>query len=152
MLKKSKVDCSRLMRTGGLAAVTYGQACTGVSPTMLHTLWVTVATMISSPSGKAGQNLDLASMLADTTATGQTDPPFVAHVIPLQTFAKAVFHQSAPLRMIASLVAQQPAKQLAAAAPWRHATGPVGAAIATAARIGWRIQDAITMITHDAPP
>ena len=58
-LRKMGVDTARLLRTGGGAAMTYGQATAGVSPTMLRRQR-RVAASISVPGhGISGQNLDL---------------------------------------------------------------------------------------------
>ena len=76
------------MRTGGTAALTYGQAITGVASAALCTQRRAVARAVAPPTGFSGQDLDLALILADEAPSGRTDPAFEAHIAPVVTWAK----------------------------------------------------------------
>ena len=73
------VSITKLLNTGGVAALTYGTEITGVSPTMLHEQRTSAATVILPASGVGKQDLDIALALADESAKQRTDPAFAAH-------------------------------------------------------------------------
>ena len=86
--------CSKvLLRTGGIAALTFGQAVTGVSNHTLLQQRRAAAAAAAPRSGAAGQDLDLALVLADGGPRGRADPAFEAHTQPIVTWAEAVWHR-----------------------------------------------------------
>ncbi len=70
-LRRAGVDTARLLRTGGNAAMTYGQAIMGVSNTLLRAQRRAAAAAAGPATGTAGQNLDLALLLADGANGGR---------------------------------------------------------------------------------
>ena len=88
MLRKAGVDTSRVLRTGGVAALTFGQSPLGVSPSILVQQRRVVAAAAAPSCGACGQNLDLALVLADGSATGRVDPAYEAHAGPWATGPK----------------------------------------------------------------
>eukprot|EP00972_Heterocapsa_arctica_P010672 1565874-Heterocapsa_arctica.AAC.1 len=77
-----------VLRTGGTAALVYGQGNTGVSSTMLRAQRISVAA--ASVPGGSGE-LDLALVLADGSMRGKVDPAFAAHEAPIVKWAEAVW-------------------------------------------------------------
>ena len=96
-LVKLGVKTDRIVRTGGLAAMTFGQAITGVSNTTLLGQRRLVGAATAPPGGSGGQDLDVALMLADGSAKGKADPAFPAHSMPIKAWAEAVWSQRMPL-------------------------------------------------------
>ena len=82
-LAKVGVNTARLARTGGVAAITFGQTITGVAPATLRAQRRAVAHATAPASGTCGQDLDLALLIADGSATGKADPAFAAHSMPI---------------------------------------------------------------------
>ena len=64
-LRKAGIDTAKLIRTGGGAAITYGEFACGVSPSLLLNQRRTVGAATATEAGTGGQNLDLALILAD---------------------------------------------------------------------------------------
>ena len=64
------VCTKRLMRTGGGAALTYGQALTGVAPSTLLAQRRAAAAACAPAGGQRGQDLDLAFTLAEGSRKG----------------------------------------------------------------------------------
>ena len=88
-LRKAGVDTSRLARTGGTAALTYGQATMGVSTFVFLAQRRAVAAAVAPANGGGGQALNLALILADASEKGRSDPAFFAHLEPVVTWANA---------------------------------------------------------------
>ena len=87
MLKQAGVNTNKLNRTGGAAALTWGQEALGVPPATLLQQRRAVMAAGNTGCGFGGQNLDLALILADGSATGKVDPAFVAHSGPMGHWA-----------------------------------------------------------------
>ena len=117
-LRRSGVCTARLMRTGGVAALTYGVNVSGVAPTLLRRQRRAVAAAAAPGHGICGQSLDLARILADGSATGKADPAFAAHIGPIGFWATAVYEQWAPLDDLAGLVLSSTQRLCAARNPW----------------------------------
>ena len=96
LLRKSTVDTARILRTGGIATVSLGQAITGVSPSHMLRLRRLAVVATAPVSGTASQNLDLALILADENRLGRADPAYDAHALPIVTFARAAWHEWVP--------------------------------------------------------
>ena len=82
-LRKAKVGIARLMRTGAVKSLTYGQAVTGVANTTLLAQRRAVAAALAPAAGTRGQCLDMTLVLADGKAKGRADPAFDAHIDPI---------------------------------------------------------------------
>ena len=82
-LARAGVRTARIARTGGVAAITFGQAVTGVAPATLRAQRRAVAHATAPASGPCGQDLDMALLIADGSATGKADPAFDAHTMPI---------------------------------------------------------------------
>ena len=98
-LRKLGISTSRLLRTGAKAAMTYGQAIVGVSNSLLRDQRRTAGAISAPASGRGGQNLDVALMLADEDARAGADPAFDAHLMPIGDWATAVWEGWMPERM-----------------------------------------------------
>ena len=77
-LRRASVRTDRLLRTGGLAAMNFGQKAMGVSNSMLMSQRraAAAATCVRG----CGADLDLTLVVADGDVMGSTDPAFEAHV------------------------------------------------------------------------
>ena len=82
---KLGIKTDRVVRTGGLAAMTFGQAITGVSNSTLMGQRRVVGAATAPAGGNGGQDLDVALMLADGRAKGKADPTFPAHAMPIKS-------------------------------------------------------------------
>ena len=92
-LSSARVDTSRLLRTGANSALTYGQAILGVATSVLLSQRRAAAAAAAPSSGTAGQNLDLALILADGSRSGRADPAYEAHKGPIGKWANAVWER-----------------------------------------------------------
>ena len=96
--------CSKkLMRTGGVSALTFGQAATGVSNTNLLQQRRAVALATAPRAGLGGQNLDLALALADGNQPGRPDPAHGAHAQPIGMWSEAIWQNWPPTGMMKKL-------------------------------------------------
>ena len=104
-LRKLGIDTSRLLRTGGKAAMTYGQAILGVSNSLLRDQRTTAATIAAPGAGRGGQNVDIALIIADGNARAGADPAFDAHMMPIGDWATAAWEGWMPERAMERLTA-----------------------------------------------
>ena len=146
-LKKNGVDTARVIRTGGGKSLTYGQYATGTSPALLLMQRRTVSQATAPASGSAGQNLDLALMLADGSPNGKADPAYDAHLDPIVHWSQAVWYEWLPRPMLSRMIGDAVCRLADAVRTWAVVTGPASAAVATASRLRWTMQDAITIVT-----
>jgi hypothetical protein len=143
-LRRSGVNTSRLLRTGGTSAMTFGQAVLGVSDSLLLAQRRAAAACVVS--SVAGGDLDLTLIFADEKGNA-ADPAFPAHTEPILYWAIAAWeswlNRGAMLRLVAE------AKRALASAPnvWAAVRGPGAAFVATAARLGWTVHDAFSLTT-----
>ena len=145
MLRRAGVRTARLVRTGGKAAMVYGQNVMGVSNGLLQRQRRAVASVTSAEG--AGKQLDLALIFADKSVSDQTDPAFEAHLAPIVSWARMVwngFMSDTPLKTTvgAALVELKRAASL-----WRRVTGPARSMIASAWRLGWTVAHFHTLRT-----
>ena len=149
MLRSSGVQVDRLLRTGGNAAMLYGQKPLGVSNSTL--LAQRRAASAASRVRGCGADLDLSLMLADANSKGAADPAFEAHVGVLQYWAMAVWERWAPLAMLEFVVKDAKRRLQEALAkdrsPWSLVFGPAAALVATADRLKWSVSSAFQVIT-----
>ena len=132
--------------------MTYGQSVTGVSNTLLRAQRRAAAAASAPAAGTAGQNLDLALLLADGARKGAADPAFEAHVAPIGMWAAAAWGSWVPDAMLLKLVGRAQLRLASAARPWAVVRGPAAAFVASAARLGWTVHDAFSLTTDDGTP
>jgi hypothetical protein len=90
-----------LVRTGGLPALVYGQATTGVSCS--HLLAQRRAVAAAGVATGAG-DLDLTLAIIDGSECGKADPAFAAHSDPIGAWAEAVWCSWLPLHVLRCIV------------------------------------------------
>ena len=135
----------RLMRTGGTAALQFGQAVTGVSSSMLLQQRRSVAASVVSTSG--GGSLDITLLLADGGLRGRADPAFAAHIEPIYHWALAVWESWLLMRAMQRLLREAQTRLGAARNLCAVVRGPASAFVATAARLRWVVHDAVAVTT-----
>ena len=86
------VDTAKLMRTGGVAALTHGEGSSGVAPSMLAAQRRSVNAAAAPMSGLGGHELEFAMMVMDGSKKGKADPAFEAHTSVAQHWAQAVWN------------------------------------------------------------
>ncbi len=141
-----------------MAAFTYGDRSTGVANSVLEARRRTVAAAVASTS--KGQDIDMVLMLADEREVQALDPAFDANVAPVLAWAEAVWSGLCPMSLLQVATSRAAAALTRARHPWSAVRGPAGALLATAARLGWQVVDASTLITdagrridlHSDPP
>ena len=101
----------------------------------------------SPGSGMCGQDLDLALILADGSATGMADPAFVAHSGPMARWAMAVWNGWMSIPSLSATMQEAISARDSAVHPWKVTYGPAAATYLSATRLGWTIVDATTWIT-----
>ncbi len=138
-IRAAGISTARLLRTGGIAAMTFGQAAMGVAPSLLLRQRRSAAAAAAPARGTCGQSLDLALLIADETRGGKADPAFDAHTGPIGHWAKAVWEKWLPVSALQRLVAAAESKLSRAARPWAVVRGPGAALLATASRLAWTV-------------
>ena len=146
-LRRMKVNPARVIRTGGKAAVVYGQAVTGVSNSFLEAQRRAVAAAVAPSNGTGGQQVDMALMLADGGPRGRADPAYDAHTLPIGEWAKAVWEERLPRPALAALAAQAKLQLARAKRIWATVKGPGAAMVASCARLQWTVLDAFRLKT-----
>jgi len=136
-LRAARVSTSRLLRTGGNAAMVFGQKPLGVSDSMLHRQ--RRASADASRVLCCGADLDLSLMMADGDSKGCADPAFEAHVGVLHMWALAVWEDWTPRPLLKWLIDDARGRLDRAKSPWAVVDGPAAAVVATARRLGWSV-------------
>ena len=144
-LRRAGVRVDRLVRTGGTAALSFGQAVVGVSPAMLLQQRRAVASATVASAG--GGDLDITLMMADGGSRGCADPAFAAHVDPVWHWTMAVWEQWLPIRAMQQLVAGASRRLSQAKHPWGVVRGPAAAFVASVQRLGWTVHTAVEVCT-----
>ena len=146
-LRRVGINTARLIRTGGSAAMTYGQHVCGVSNALLLQQRRTVAacTVLS----RGGGDLDVTLMLADGSGTGRADPAFDAHIAPIGHWALAIWESWAPRPLLQRLVIRAKLRLSLAKSTWANVHGPAAAFVASALRLKWVIHDACRVTMDD---
>ena len=114
---------------------------------MLYEQRTSAAIAVAPPAGTCGQDLDLALMVADASASGRADPAFDAHKLPTATWALAIWETWLPTQMSEQLMATAISALSNAKRVCAKVKDPAAAVVATAARIGWRVVSATRMST-----
>ena len=146
-LRHANVDPAKIIRTGGKAAVVYGQAVLGVANGLLRHQRVAVARAGAKGGATGGQQLDLALMMMDGGPGGGADPAFDAHTQPIVGWSRAVWNEQLPRKSLKVLAANALLKLSEANNVWAMVVGPGSAFVATCARIGWAIIDGVNIRT-----
>jgi len=121
------------MRTGSIAALTFGQAVTGVSLSMLRKQHGALAASVVATPG--GGDLVLTLMLADGGPRGCADTAFAAHADPIAHLAMAVWASWLPHTAL-----QRAERRLAGARRiWTAVRGHTAALVATAGRLAGQL-------------
>ena len=107
--------------------MTYGQSVTGVSDTMLHRQRVTAASMSTPGESTCGQNVDLALVIADGSATGRADPAYDAHMLPIGEWVLAAWEGWELKISMQRMIRHALAKLKVAKSPWHKCYGPAAA-------------------------
>ena len=103
-MRKLGIRTDRLIRTGGLAGLTYGQSISGVSNSLLLGQRRAVGAATAPASGSGGQDLDVALLLADGGAKGRADPACPAHSMPIGAWAAAVWEPMLPMDVLEPMI------------------------------------------------
>ena len=94
VLRVAGAPVGRLLRTGGLRKMTFGQASLGVSNSLLTAQRRSAAAALES--GSCGKNVDLVLLFADKFEREETDPAFAAHRDPICKWAEAAWYKRWP--------------------------------------------------------
>ena len=127
--------------------MTYGQTFTGVAPATLLAQRRAAANIAAPHSGCNGQDLDMALILADESKKGRADPAFEAHLQPIGSWARAVWHKWMPHTALQQMVVCAKTKLAAAKSIWQHVRGPAAATVASAWRLGWQVHSYSALTT-----
>ena len=141
------VATKRLLRTGGTAALTYGQGIFGVAPSVLLAQRRAVAAASAPSSGPCGQDLDMALAMADGSAKGRADPAYEAHLQPIGQWAEAIWDEWLPSAAMSRLVTTAARLLRRVTSPWQNVRGPAAAMLASADRLSWQVLDHSTLVT-----
>ncbi len=140
-LRAAGVRIARLINTGGNAYLSHGQADTGVATSLLYDQRRAVAATIAA-SG-VGKDLDLVFAVEESHARELVDPAYPAHEAPIGEWADAVWHQWLPRRLLQRMTAAAKVTLAKTARPWSAVFGPAAVFVASAARLGWAVHDAV---------
>jgi hypothetical protein len=151
-LRRSGVDTARLFRTGGKAAMTYGEGIMGVSNSLLRDQRRAAAAATSPASGPGGQNIDTALLIADGGPRGRADPAYDAHDMPIGQWSMAVWEQWVPVRSLLTLAASAKLRLTNASRIWAKVYGPAAAMVASCARLDWVVIDGLNLVTDEGKP
>jgi len=147
-LRRLAVDTARLLRSGGVAGLTYGEASVGVQPSLLYAQRTAAAKALGDRT--VGGDLDLTLAVADGASGGMADPAFQAHLQPICAWARAVWDAWLPRADVLQLAEWAKRRLLSTSRQWRAVCGPATATVATLARLGWSMRDGVTLVTnHD---
>ncbi len=138
------ISAVKLVRIGGTAVMQYGDEAMGVSDHMLMLRRRAVASAIAR--GAKGKELDLLAMGEDN-GRSLIDPAYRAHSAPISRWVEAVWGGWIPLHTMENAAARARSRLAAAKRPRAAVSGPAAATVATAARIGWRLQGADTLVS-----
>ena len=148
-LRRLGICPARIIRTGGKAGFVYGQAIMGVPDHLLRDQRRAVAAAAALEHGTGGQQLDLALLVADGGPRGSADPAFDAHILPLSYWAAAVWEERLPRASLERMVARARVQIAKAKRVWHVVCGPAAALVVTCSRIGWRVNSALLITTHE---
>ncbi len=99
--------------------------------------------------GCKGKELDIMLAMSEDDDRSFIDPAFRAHSAPISRWAEAVWGGWIPRQTMERAITRAKKKLADARRPWAAVSGPAGATVATAARIGWRLQGAEVLIADN---
>ena len=143
-LRKAGVDIARLLRTGGLASVQFGQAAMGVADYPLMQLRRGAAGLIGGAA--MGKDPNMTLIAADAKLKDKADPAFAAHSDVVGMWAMAVWEGMLPMQMLHKSICKAKVALVEAKRPWAVVKGPAAALVASLARLGWSVIDATLAI------
>ena len=144
-LRRAKVDVARVLRTGGLAAAQFGQAALGLADYPLMQMRRRVAALIGGDA--AGKDPNMVLTVADARLKHMVDPAFAAHTEVVGHWALAVWERWLPIEALHKSVVKARMELAKAKRHWSVVRGPASALVATLARVGWTLVDAVTAYT-----
>ncbi len=144
-LRAAGLKTDRLLRTGGISAMTFGQRALGGSNTTL--LQQRRAAAASTCVSSAGASLDLTLMLADGKSNGAADPAFEAHVGVIFFWAMTIWETWTPAAMMTTSFNHAVSKLNGTSSPWSKVYGPAAAVVATLQRLLWTFSDAFVFVS-----
>ena len=134
-LRRVGLSAVGLVRAAGTPVITYGVDVTGMNESHLRSARSAVARALS-PAGE-GRNPD-ATLYAIDGASDTTDPAFYAHVLPMKMLAMAWWQRWQPAGALTAAVRRAEQRVVCDGKPiWARVAGPVAAAVASMARLGW---------------
>ena len=135
-----------VLRTGGVAAMSFATGNMGVATTMLQRQRAAAAATLYT---RGAGDLDLTLVLADASTRGRADPAFAAHSEPINQWALAVWCRWMTSSELARLHEHAQHQCRDADRMWSRVAGPAAAAAASAKRIGWKMPSADCFITDE---
>ena len=145
VLRRARVDTGKLLRTGGVSALTYGQKALGVSPSVL--LAQRRAASAANCIRACGADLDMSLIIADDFVGHAADPAFEAHLGVILMWALCVYEQWFPMTLLVKVLASAEARMERARFAWNQVYGPTAALVLTLRRIGWSLTTASQVVT-----
>ena len=143
VLKKAKVNVPRILRTGAVAAMTYGQETMGVAnTTLLNQRRAAASALVTEGNG----DLDLRLALADGGGKAKVDPAFPAHLLPIGSWAEAVWCSWLPHGTL-RLLMEQVVDEFRDGVVWARVRGPAAACYPSVKRLGWAVLNAVDFVT-----
>ena len=146
-LRRARVQTDRVLRTGGISAMTFGQRVIGVSDSAL--LQQRRAAVSATCDRACGADLDLALIVADGTTIGAADPAFEAHIGVVYMWSLAVWESWIPPLVLDRLVAATQRRLSTAKRIWTVVYGPAAALVASLARLEWKVVSATCFTTDE---
>jgi ribonuclease HI len=147
VLRKAGVGVARLVRTGGKAAMVYGESVLGVADSFLQEQRRAVAAVAAADG--AGKQLDLVLIFADLTTSEFTDPAFEAHCGPLVSWSRCIWYGWFGDGVLKTAVERSETTLRQARRMWTKVVGPAKAMLATAWRLKWKVPKFDEFITDE---
>ena len=146
-LLRSGVNVARILRTGGTAALRFGDFVIGVAPSVLRDRRRVVAA--AAMPATRGRDVNMSLILSDDSDNQRLDPAYSASTDPIGHWAEAIWHEWIPRGILVKSFAKARRDVLQAKRPWSVVRGPAAAMYASALRIGWQTPDGITFTTDE---
>ena len=135
-LRRAGVDVRHVAATVAPPRLTNGAQTCGIADTHLHQLRVNTAA--AHAAATSGKQVDAVLYLADGGTAAPADPTYAAHVLPIVTWATALWQRWVPAAQMIRAADRAAVRVLSSGIPrWQLVSGPAGAFVATLARLGW---------------
>ena len=109
-LRGAGVDVRRVVAATASPQLTYGAEVTGIADTHLQHLRTSTAAAMAAAT--AGKSSDAVLYLADASGSTLADPAYFAHILPIATWANAIWHNWAPRWLMAKALGHAQGKVL----------------------------------------